>query len=92
MPQVFKIGGYVIYFWMDEGQPQEPVHVHVSKRVPAPNATKIWITRTGKTVVCHNKSKIPIHDLNNICDLIEARSFEIISKWQDYFDQLSFYC
>jgi len=30
MPQVFKIGSYLVYFWMDEGKPLEPVHVHVS--------------------------------------------------------------
>ena len=45
MPQVFKIAGYTVYFWVNENDPLEPVHVHISKGVPSPNATKIWITK-----------------------------------------------
>ena len=48
MPQIFKIGPYVIYFWSDENKPLEPIHVHVAEGVPHANATKIWITRKGK--------------------------------------------
>lgn len=29
MPRVFKIGSYIIYFWVNENDPLEPVHVHV---------------------------------------------------------------
>ncbi len=41
MPQIFKIGSYTVYFWMNEGIPLEPVHVHVAKGVPSKNATKM---------------------------------------------------
>ena len=27
MPQVFKIGSYYVYFWTNENEPLEPVHV-----------------------------------------------------------------
>lgn len=40
MPQVIKVGAYVIFFWLDEGRPLEPVHVHVAVGVPRANATK----------------------------------------------------
>lgn len=26
MPQIFKIGPYIIYFWSNENDPLEPVH------------------------------------------------------------------
>ena len=58
MPQVFKIAGYTVYFWVNENNPLEPVHVHIAKGVPSPNATKIWITKSGKCLLCHNNSKI----------------------------------
>ena len=45
MPQVFKIGSYWVYFWANENDPLEPIHVHVSQGAPSSNATKIWITR-----------------------------------------------
>ena len=37
----------LVCFRMDEGKPLEPVHVHVSKGVPFPHATKILITQAG---------------------------------------------
>ena len=61
MPRVFKIGGYIVYFWVNENDPLEPVHVHVCEGVPSPTATKIWITRNGGCLLCHNKSKIPFN-------------------------------
>ena len=51
MPRVFKIGSYVIYFWMNENDPLEPVHVHVCEGIPSPTATKIWITQNGKCLL-----------------------------------------
>ena len=33
MPQVIKIGAYVIFFWLDEGRPLEPIHVHIAEGV-----------------------------------------------------------
>ena len=35
MPQIFKVGSYLIYFWLNEGKPLEPIHVHVSERIPS---------------------------------------------------------
>ena len=57
MPQIFKIGSYIVYFWSDEGLPTEPVHVHVAEGRPIPNGTKIWITKSLHGIVAHNKSK-----------------------------------
>ena len=45
MPKLFKIGSYWVYFWANENQPLEPVHVHISQGAPNPGATKVWITR-----------------------------------------------
>ena len=92
MPQVFKIGSYWVYFWANENEPLEPVHVHVSKGSPKPNATKIWITKAGKCLLANNNSDIEPHVLNDIIRVIEARSSEVISKWTDFFGVLEFYC
>ncbi len=92
MPQIFKIGSYWVYFWANESEPLEPVHVHVSLGSPNANSTKIWITQTGKCLLCNNKSRIPDGILRNIMRVIEARSQEIIQKWYSYFGSLEFYC
>ena len=91
MPQVFKIGAYWVYFWSNENDPLEPVHVHVSEGKPVKNATKIWITSRGKCYLAHNNSNIPKIALKNIMRIIEARSDEVIVKWQAYFGKADFY-
>lgn len=92
MPQVFRIGPYWIYFWANEGRPGEPVHVHASEGKPSENATKIWITASGKCLLAHNNSNIPSKALRNIMRIIEARSNEVIQKWITFFGEATYYC
>ena len=37
MPQILRIGPYSIYFWSNENDPLEPVHVHISEGRATPN-------------------------------------------------------
>ena len=92
MPRVFKFGKYIIYFWSNENLPLEPVHVHIAEGTQQANATKVWITSTGRAILCNNNSKIPSHTLNNMLDLIEAHSDEIIAEWKKFFGEVKFYC
>ena len=92
MPQVFKIGSYWVYFWSNENDPLEPVHVHVSEASPSANATKIWITAAGRCYLCNNNSHIPARTLRNIMMIIEARSAEVIEKWTKFFGEARYFC
>lgn len=90
MPQVFKIGSYTVFFWSNESDPLEPIHVHVAER-PGSNATKIWLTSNGRCFLCNNNSHIPDRLLRDIIRVIEARSGEVCKKWLDHFGQIHFY-
>lgn len=92
MPQIFKVGSYLIYFWLNEGKPLEPIHVHVSEGFPSENSTKIWLTQNGRCLLCNNNSKIPSRKLRDIMDIIEARHKDIETKWIFYFGELRHYC
>ena len=92
MPQVFKAGSYWIYFWANESDPREPIHVHVSEGAPSADATKIWVTRSGKTLLANNNSGIRGNVLRNLRRIIEARSDEIVGKWKSFFGEVDFYC
>ena len=92
MPQVFKIGNYIVYFWLNENMPLEPVHVHIAEGTPSSNGTKIWITRKGRTLLAHNGSKIPDRQLRIMMDVIEARHLEIEQLWVKKFGEISYYC
>lgn len=72
MPQIFKIGSYIIYFWVNENDPLEPVHIHVTQGKPSPYATKIWITRAGGCLLQHNHSLIPDRQLRIIMQIAAA--------------------
>lgn len=92
MPQVFKIGSFWVYFWANENKPLEPVHVHVAKGKPVANATKFWITKSGKALLAHNNSSLDAKTLNYLSRAIEANSRMVISKWLDFFGEITYYC
>lgn len=92
MPQIFKIGSYWIYFWANENKPLEPIHVHIAEGRPIENATKIWITQTGKCMLCNNASNIPDKKLKLIIRVIEANSDEVINKWKEFFGEIKYFC
>ena len=92
MPNLFSISGYKIYFWSNEGS--EPVHVHISKGQPVPNATKIWLTRNGGCIVASNGSNISKKELQELMSVISAQFFYICAEWKKFFatDTIAFYC
>ena len=92
MPQLYRIGEFRIYFWMNEGEPLEPIHVHVSKGTPSGNSTKILITEAGNCVLQNNNSQISMHQLNDLMRIIESLSDEITEKWIACFGEISYYC
>lgn len=92
MPQVFKVGSYIFYFWLDEGKPLEPVHVHVAEGAPRENATKIWISKSGRALVADNNSRISEKDLRKLVRLAEANAELIKEAWVKYFDEIYYYC
>jgi hypothetical protein len=92
MPQLFRVGSYIIYFWSNESNPLEPVHVHIAEGRAVANATKIWITRSGKALLGNNNSRIPEKQLRNFMRFIEANSSAVINRWFEQFGEIRYYC
>lgn len=92
MPQIFRIGSYIVYFWSNENDPLEPVHVHIAEGQATANSTKVWITSSGKTLLCNNNSRIAQKTLRNLMRIIEANSNIIINKWYSQFGEIKYYC
>ena len=92
MPSLFTVGGYRFFFWSNEEG--EPIHVHLSKGAPSPNATKLWLTKSGGCVVAHNKGQIPEKDLRELVRIAAAQHDLIYESWKKYFDveDVSFIC
>ena len=92
MPQIFRVGSYVVYFWSNKNNPVEPIHVHVSEGRAFASSTKIWITNSGKALICNNNSRIPDKVLKNIMRQIEANSEMILDRWREQFREIRYYC
>ena len=92
MPSLFIVSGYKVYFWSNEDG--EPIHVHVAKGRPVPNATKIWLTKSGGCILASNGSNIPSKELHELMEFISAQFFLICSEWKKFFitDDIRFYC
>lgn len=92
MPQILRVGPYIIYFWSNENDPLEPVHVHIAEGRASSNATKLWITRTGKVILSNNNSKIPARILTKLMRVVEANSADIIKEWLNHFGEIKYFC
>lgn len=92
MPQLLRVGPYIMYFWSNEGFPLEPVHVHIAEGRAVADATKIWITYTGRAILCNNNSKIPERVLRKLLKIVEANNQEFTEAWTKHFGEISYYC
>ena len=92
MPQVLRIGPYSVYFWSNENDPLEPIHVHISEGKATADSTKIWITSAGKALLCNNASGIPDKVLRKLIKVVEANSDRIIEEWLNFFGEIRYYC
>lgn len=73
MPSIFTVSGYKVIFWSNENG--EPIPVHIAKGKPTPNATKVWLTKSGGCILANNGSNIPRKELNDLLGVISAQFF-----------------
>ncbi|OAO00580.1 hypothetical protein A8B75_18170 [Sphingomonadales bacterium EhC05] len=79
MPKIFEWQGYRFYFYSNEGNPREPVHVHVRK---ARDTAKFWIR--PEISVAYNRG-FSSNVLSRLIAVIEGRGDEIERQWHDFF-------
>ncbi len=79
MPVIFRHDGYRFHFFSNEGNPREPLHVHVTQgRLTA----KFWLH--PEVDVAYNKG-FPRRVQAELSAIIEARRKEIERAWHDHF-------
>lgn len=79
MPKVFDWNGYRFHFFSNEGNPREPVHVHVTRNR---DTAKFWIK--PEVSLSYNKG-FGAKVLSQLVSVIEDRVEEIESAWNDHF-------
>ena len=94
MPQVFKIAGYTVYFWINENDPLEPNRFMciLPKGVPSPNATKIWITKMANAFCAITIPKFQISSSGFLCRLLKPAVSQCSTYGIQHSNRLAFYC
>lgn len=80
MPVVFFVDGIKFFFFSNEGDPREPVHVHVRKDA---KLAKFWLT---PVVQLDDSYGFSARELNKIARIIDNRKSEIEEAWYEHFE------
>jgi len=80
MPKVFIWKGYRFHFFSNEGDPLEPIHIHVRK---GPNIAKFWIE---PVVSLANNYGFVSKELSGFKVEIEEKKELIKEKWHEHFN------
>ena len=80
MPTVFRFKGYRFFFYSNEGDPLEPIHVHVIK---GENIAKFWVE--PEIAVAQNYGMNP-SELNKLVKIVFDHKDLIKESWNEYFN------
>ena len=80
MPVVFVVRGYRFFFFSNEGDPREPIHIHVRKDS---NLAKFWLE---PDVILADSYGFSARELNRIGGIIDNRKSEIEEAWNEHFN------
>lgn len=79
MPVVFRVGGFRFFFYSNEGDPREPVHIHVMRDG---DEAKFWLYPVP--FLAYNRG-FNARVLAELLTTVEDRRDEIEEAWHDHF-------
>lgn len=79
MPTIFKIGSFRFFFYSNEGNPREPVHVHVERDE---TEAKFWL---WPDVSLAYNDGFNAKTLRELIIIIEDRRDDIERAWNEFF-------
>jgi hypothetical protein len=79
MPTVFRRDGYRFFFFSNEGEPKEPVHVHVRR---GGDEAKLWLE---PNVAVADSFGFNAAELNALLKLAQRELAQIRRAWNEHF-------
>lgn len=79
MPTVFRQDGFRFFFYSNEGDPREPVHIHVMR---AGAEAKFWL---APEVTLAASTGFDARSLRRLAEMVAARREEIERAWHEHF-------
>ncbi len=80
MPNVFSWKGYRFHFYSDEGDPREPMHIHIER---GDADCKFWLYPEIR--LAYNQG-FNARIVKQLIEVVEARQTEIERAWNEHFD------
>ena len=80
MPKVFEMEGFRGFFFSNEGDPREPIHIHIKK---GEGEAKFWVTPT----VCLVEARgLKVSELARAQEIVVEHRQDILDTWNHYFN------
>ncbi len=80
MPVVFRYEGYRFFFYSNEGEPREPLHIHVRK---GEAVAKFWLDPIPCVAKAYDMTS---HELHELLDVAIHNRQLIERYWNEHFD------
>ena len=81
MPKVFEWRGFRFFFYSNEGDPREPVHIHVMKDG---NVIKVWL---DPSVAIESSHGFNSREQRQIVEKVELEADVIRAAWKEHFGE-----
>lgn len=81
MPVVLRYQGYRFSFFSNEGDPREPIHVHVRK---ADRSAKFWIDPEVSLAEAYRMNSA---EINRLLRIVTAHRERIRRAWHEHFGE-----
>ncbi len=79
MPVVFRHKGYRFFFFSNEGDPREPLHIHVRR---GRAVAKFWLEPIPQIAESYG---LAAHELRELLDVAVDHTAEIERYWNEHF-------
>ena len=79
MPEVFREDGFRFFFYSNEGDPREPLHVHVRR---GGESAKIWLT---PNVALAESNGFGAAELRHVLAMARSRRRDVEKAWHEHF-------
>jgi len=79
MPTILRYKGYRFFFFSNEGDPKEPLHIHVRKDK---RVAKFWLE---PAVSLAESYRMKSHELSELQKVVEKNVKMIKRAWYEYF-------
>jgi len=79
MPVVLRHKGYRFFFWANEGDPREPLHIHVRK---GGAVAKFWVLPEVRVADSYDMSPT---ELREVLQVVRDNKELIERRWNEFF-------